>query len=1008
MRRTSANVGGLMRRTTSFAKDTSPTHGDLISPPSQLPPHSSPSPISRRRDPSTQTQTQTTAQTHRQTDGSIVADQETDDGDREQEDDSDGQDENPQQRKIIHRQGLALGSSLASGHIVDPHIESSFAAAEQISARMPRISSGSMLGPLMRRSNSNTGISLSHTASFPTYASSTSSSALTSMSTSYSSAAYSMPTIPVATGNSFYGAESADDEATEGEQSPLLTPKRMIPGLQAENAMKSLAKNPLSFAKRISSLSIQYFLGDFLAEVAEDSYTANFILVYAKELQYIQRRRDRHDLDSKSIAKKSDALYSIPVNTKKIQHAYSYFIRMLNAGPEVELVGLALSGGGVRSATFNLGLLQAMSHLGILRYVDYVSTVSGGGYTGCCMTAMLQNPKASVHENSFPLKHQCSTQVSEGEQVTHIRQYCNYLLPDRRYFGHAFFSMVTTYITGLILTNVVPFSIMLILCYGIHLFREHQNIVSLAVVWLLRASVLSFYAMVFIRFWSSLLNLNNIWRKRHDVALSMLGMTFVGCTASAILIMAIPQRSQDVEFFTDFDYLIILTVIAIVGFIQGIFAQKVTNKILRGISQGLFIIATFSFLPLLFSLTLLLLEQLNAFDLMIYYIPAPLFVALHLLFLSMFINTNRISLHSFYADRLTDSFLTRRYLRKSLQNQSPENTLLCEIHQNSNSPYHIINATLNFPESKNEVVRGQQRGRGEDVFIFTKHFCGSESTGYRATESFESGKLRLATAMAISGAAASPQMGTSTSPVITFLFTLLNVRLNYWITNPRLNHSPLLYFWPYYFVRELFGKGKETDRLLNLSDGGHFENLGVYSLIKRGCKYIFASDAGEDLSYTHEDLAVVIRKVRIDLGVEIKIDLSSFRPANVNRISENHGTHANPGTTANSQSSNNGASSSTHFAIGHIYYPNGTMGYLIFFKPTIIPLLPEDVQSYARMNANFPNEPTTDQFFEEAQFESYRKLGETIGLNVFTQHQVRVILSSMVSSALAVRKKEDA
>jgi predicted acylesterase/phospholipase RssA len=57
------------------------------------------------------------------------------------------------------------------------------------------------------------------------------------------------------------------------------------------------------------------------------------------------------------------------------------------------LVGLALSGGGVRSATFNLGLLQSLSKNKVLQYCDDLSTVSGGGYIGSCLTSLLANTK---------------------------------------------------------------------------------------------------------------------------------------------------------------------------------------------------------------------------------------------------------------------------------------------------------------------------------------------------------------------------------------------------------------------------------------------------------------------------------------------------------------------------------------------------------------------------------------------------------------------------------------
>ncbi len=218
--------------------------------------------------------------------------------------------------------------------------------------------------------------------------------------------------------------------------------------------------------------------------------------------------------------------------------------------------------------------------------------------------------------------------------------------------------------------------------------------------------------------------------------------------------------------------------------------------------------------------------------------------------------------------------------------------------------------------------------------------------------------------MAISGAAASPGMGTNTNPIMAFWMTMLNIRLNLWVLNPNLKQKPKMIIWPFYLAKEFFRHGGTKDTLLNLSDGGHHENLGIYPLLKRRCKVIIASDAGADQKFEMADLANLQRKARIDLGINITLNLSDLRPDLENK-----------GYTK------------AYFVKGTINYPadengNKQTGTLFFIKTTMVGDEPEDLLAYRRTNPSFPDEPTADQFFYEAQFESYRKLGELAGEHV--------------------------
>jgi len=222
---------------------------------------------------------------------------------------------------------------------------------------------------------------------------------------------------------------------------------------------------------------------------------------------------------------------------------------------------------------------------------------------------------------------------------------------------------------------------------------------------------------------------------------------------------------------------------------------------------------------------------------------------------------------------------------------------------------------------------------------------------------------RLGTAMAISGAAASPNMGHYTTGAVSFLLAIFSVRLGWWMGNPRDKKD-----WESGYPRsswralinELTGNTTDDRKEVYLSDGGHFDNLGVYELIRRRCRLIIASDAGADPSRACGDLASVIEKCRVDFGTEITMHgLEEICPTSTLVFPCNVEMQI----------------SKSPFALGTITYPDKTEGQLIYIKPSLSPELPQDVLAYAHLFRAFPHQSTMDQFFDEAQFESYRALG---------------------------------
>jgi hypothetical protein len=216
--------------------------------------------------------------------------------------------------------------------------------------------------------------------------------------------------------------------------------------------------------------------------------------------------------------------------------------------------------------------------------------------------------------------------------------------------------------------------------------------------------------------------------------------------------------------------------------------------------------------------------------------------------------------------------------------------------------------------------------------------------------------------MAVSGAAVSPNMGYHTSAAVTALLTMFNVRLGAWFGNPARsrwrNTEPR--FALGLLLNELFGRTNRRSSYVYLSDGGHFENLGVYELVRRRCRLIVACDAGADPEYAFDDLGSLVRKCQIDLGVPIEIHAQPLRPETPE------------------------SSSRAHCVVATLHYeavdPDAPTGLLLYLKASLTGDESADVLSYRSAHGEFPHESTADQFFSESQFESYRALGHHAAL----------------------------
>jgi hypothetical protein len=351
------------------------------------------------------------------------------------------------------------------------------------------------------------------------------------------------------------------------------------------------------------------------------------------------------------------------------------------------------------------------------------------------------------------------------------------------------------------------------------------------------------------------------------------------------------------------------------------------------------------------------------------------------------VDANRVSPHYFYQDRLGETYLyTERRAGEILRTARNDTRLLLkDLHGEAagddptdagTAPYHLVSTAINLASSRDLTRRDRKSG----YFLFSKYFCGSLHTGFLRTTEYQGGATKLSRAMTISGAAASSAIGAGTFFAQAFATVLFNLRLGYWMPSPQSAVSrkkgERWYFWPRWLIREMFMRTSERSVMVNLSDGGHTgDNVGIYPLLQRRCRVIIACDAEQDFEVTFGSLSEALRHAYIDMGIDVDIDFTMVR--------------RDP-TTGMSRS---------HCAVGLIRYPppsrsgrqdelppmgapdagdEPTIGYLIYLKNSLTGDEPEAVLNYRSSHPAFPHESTVDQFFDDAQFESYRALGAHI------------------------------
>jgi len=762
---------------------------------------------------------------------------------------------------------------------------------------------------------------------------------------------------------------------------------------------------------------------------------------------------------------------------------------------EKDRVGLALSGGGIRSATFNLGLLQQLAKLDLLRLVDYLSTVSGGGYIGGWWTAW-KKKRQEAESGDFPSS---DVDLAEPHEVRHLREFSNFLIPRRGVMEMEFWYCVVALLKGLLVGLATAASgMMLAFLLWIVLTQalcETSFGVALLFFFCLTVCWLSFFEA-----WYRGTDI-----KRVDQFVKELLLVVVPSAAAAapaalawwgvaswlhigVLVEASPATAwwerllrpwlTSESFWvvpgTEFRMLLFAPALAWLGsagmmmlfhllfsrFSHGVghgpwrrWLDRATARILAlagawsiltalwcvggylGQPSGLGRVATaltaittsalFVWLrdwlvsspakpissltdrlkplvPQLLGYVTLVLAAVSVAGLLmlvlqhheVFWVELPPLAVIFAVLL--LVDPENVGLHAFYRDRIARTFPGASRSQTATDNRQTEPMKDDDFKLSKTKnlrPIHLICCTANaLADDRLDTLSRRARSAvlsGSGIAI--------------GDECAKPGDLPFASALTASAAAFNSNMGSLSDrygPAVTFLMTALNLRLGLWIPHPkggkvrrrdwrrRLKRVGLwitrlkdgkgrrpdwwrrrnrVGLWTTHlkdgkgwasvfpgllYLREMFGLTSCKENWVHLSDGGHFENLGLYELVRRQCRYIIVSDCGADPDVAFDDFGNAVRRVREDFGVDIKIDLEPLRPKG------------------------NGLSRQ-HVAVGRIRYgqPNDT-GLLLYFKPTLTGDEPCDIAQYKTRNREFPHESTTDQFYDEAQWESYRRLGE--------------------------------
>jgi hypothetical protein len=690
------------------------------------------------------------------------------------------------------------------------------------------------------------------------------------------------------------------------------------------------------------------------------------------------------------------ALAHIPEEVRAAEQVYIEAWRRKTGRPDqAPSTGLALSGGGIRSAVFCLGVLQGLAKHGVLKNFDYMSTVSGGGYIGSSLTWFTRAATPfGVERNNIPYGIDDPAQPPPKNPrgtplLPYLRRHGSYLDPSGPLSLLAGAAVV---LRGIVL-NLFVIWLPLVTAAFVPLRALYRCIAYATahngIVWL---KPLTFSAAAWIVF----------------AILAMAYSLYSGWRAKIHRDMPYRLR-QDYEWITPYvlKALVPLLIMGSLPYVRDLVFQRVMSEGVWGFAMtvGGAALGLWSRLvpkgdqasnvpawvgPVGVGLVF------YGIGLLAYTLSGILFVDGNVLpdaeplaaltgiatfaaFVGYFVDLNETTLHRFYRDRLMEAFMPDMDDRGVPIGKMASEADAGRLHKmcdpaNPKAPYHLICAHLVLTSIDKRGVNpkwlDRWRIRGGDSFLFSPRYCGGNAVGWYPTETNKAfSSLSLPTVVAASGAAVNPDaasagVGPQRNMLFAILMALLNLRLGIWLPNPAKYGERRYAPAPNHFnagLASVLDCMSQISRFLQIADGGNFDNLGVYELLRRGVRTIVVCDATGDPDCAFEDLQNLLGRAEADFGVTI-----TFEPPPLGPLMPSKEDARFPLGVA---------FASQPFVVGEIRYPNKDTGRIYCIKPTIFAGLRLHVLGFKGAFPAFPNDSTVDQFFNEARFEAYRELG---------------------------------
>ncbi len=664
------------------------------------------------------------------------------------------------------------------------------------------------------------------------------------------------------------------------------------------------------------------------------------------------------------------------------------------------LMGVALSGGGIRSATFALGVLQALAGRDLLKNVDYLSTVSGGGYIGTSLLWWLSGrsgrtfgvrPWANTlpEEERFPygtddpsIWRDRAGQADGPRLLRNLKEKGNYLTPGG---GINIMSLIAVVLRGVILNLlfwIPPITVLLGALYATHGYELALwlalGLVAAFVLTAIGYSLATGLPAVARRLGYKTRRWTERWAGLMITIALIAGLIASIAPVHDWMVEALRNAqlakgaALDPQKAAGIDQLIAGLMSSFSGLIAGLVTYFRTMRGVAGTVRKLPGVTT-NVIAIVAAALILYGVLLFCHGAAVIFIENEiwgwgLLLAGFFLFVSIWVNINHISAHRMYRDRLMETFMPAYDLAlKGASKMAPPEAdgMAMDQVDERNSPFPLINTNLLLIQSKER----RRKLRGGDSFILTPRYCGSNATGWVDCRSLMAGRMTLPTAMAVSGAAANPNTGSggvglTRNRLVSVLMAFIGLRLGYWVPNFGRDRPPFWlpnHVWPGLSTALPFGHC-EGDWFLELSDGGHFENLGLYELVRRRARLIILCDGAQDPDFAFEDLQGAQRRVAADFGATVDLPAAALE-----RLIPCKTDHRFPESDLRL--------SETGYIVGAIRYADESTATLIYLKTTLIPGLPVELLGYRGANPTFPDQSTADQFFDEEQFEAYRELG---------------------------------